>query len=129
MNIPIPYCGAVDSIAPLPPRYQTSGSSGADLYASEDAIIPAHGFATIATGLRVAIPQGYELQVRSRSGLACHYGIFALTGTIGGGVWLGSLLAKTLFRFIDRGKDAVRYRPLIVRTRYHMLRRVYLGGR
>lgn len=80
-EIIILHCGA-DGVEPIAPTYKTAGASGADLYASEDAIIPAHGFATISTGLRVAIPQGYELQLRSRSGLACHYGIFSLTGTI-----------------------------------------------
>lgn len=49
-----------------------------DLYASEDAIIPPFGRATISVGLKMAIPQGYKGHVYSRSGLASKYGVFTL---------------------------------------------------
>jgi dUTP pyrophosphatase len=58
-----------DSHSPLP-KYATEGSSGVDLMSSEDTIIPAHEIRMIKTGLRVAVPMGWELQIRSRSGLA-----------------------------------------------------------
>ncbi len=61
------------------PSYATTGAAGLDLYAalSENAPITlAPGArALITTGLRMAIPEGYEAQVRPRSGLAIKYGI------------------------------------------------------
>ena len=66
------------------PSYQTAGSSGADVRASVDTVIPAHGWAAVPTGLFCEIPSGWELQVRSRSGLALKEGLFVLNspGTI-----------------------------------------------
>ncbi|MBW6462629.1 MAG: dUTP diphosphatase [Firmicutes bacterium] len=64
----------------------TLGASGMDLYAAvqdELKLFPG-GRALIPTGLYAAVPQGYELQVRPRSGLAVKYGIGILNapGTI-----------------------------------------------
>ncbi len=69
--------------APVP-AYQTAGSSGADIHAAVETVIPAHGWAAVPTGLFCEIPPGWELQVRSRSGLALREGIFVLNspGTI-----------------------------------------------
>ena len=68
---------------PLPCR-QTQGSSGFDLCAAEDATIPAHGFASVGTGLAIELPNRTEAQVRPRSGLAAKHGIGILNspGTI-----------------------------------------------
>lgn len=54
------------------PSYASHGAAGADVkaYLKEPLTIPAGGSALIPTGLRVAIPHGYEIQVRPRSGLA-----------------------------------------------------------
>jgi dUTP pyrophosphatase len=54
------------------PRYQTSGSAGADLRAciDEPLTIRPGQTAVVPTGVRLAIPEGYEGQVRPRSGLA-----------------------------------------------------------
>lgn len=54
------------------PFYASTGASGADVKAfiQDDITIPAGGCALIPTGLRFAIPHGYEIQVRPRSGLA-----------------------------------------------------------
>lgn len=52
------------------PEYKTSGSSGFDLCAVKDYTISPGDVKLIGTGLFMAIPDGYELQVRSRSGLA-----------------------------------------------------------
>ena len=57
------------------PEYATQGSSGVDLRASEDYIIKSGERALVATGIRLAIPAGYEVQVRPRSGLALKHGI------------------------------------------------------
>ncbi len=59
------------------PRYETQGSSGMDLRAAirEDVIIEPGKIALIPTGIMVSIPDGYEGQIRPRSGLALKYGI------------------------------------------------------
>lgn len=61
------------------PAYETSGAAGADLRANlqdQRTITLAVGArALIPTGLRLAIPQGYEAQIRPRSGLALKHGI------------------------------------------------------
>jgi dUTP pyrophosphatase len=70
-----------DPGVPLP-SYQTAGAAGADLCANlpEEvrgagiAIAPG-GRALVPTGLRVAVPEGYEMQIRPRSGLALKQGI------------------------------------------------------
>ncbi len=68
------------------PKYQTPGSAGVDLLAAVDApvTIPPGGRALVPTGIAVALPQGYEAQVRPRSGLALKQGVTVLNapGTI-----------------------------------------------
>ncbi|WP_080124327.1 dUTP diphosphatase [Chlamydia suis] len=62
------------------PEYATVGASGADVRANISepiAILPGQR-ALIPTGVSVDIPQGYEIQVRSRSGLAAKYGVIVL---------------------------------------------------
>jgi dUTP pyrophosphatase len=70
------------------PKYQHSGDSGMDLInACENVVIAPGNRALIPTGIKVAIPHGYEIQVRSRSGLAFKKGIKVLNspGTIDAG--------------------------------------------
>ena len=68
------------------PSYMTPGSSGLDLRASIEEPMTLEPFERklISTGLKLAIPQGYEGQVRPRSGLALKHGITTLNspGTI-----------------------------------------------
>jgi dUTP pyrophosphatase len=66
------------------PRRHTEGSAGFDLSSSTDAVIPAHGFATIPVGVALEMPPDIEAQVRPRSGLAARHGIGILNspGTI-----------------------------------------------
>lgn len=68
------------------PKYMTEGSSGIDLYAANDEpILIAKGqIVLVPTSIALAIPQGYEAQVRPRSGLALKHGITVLNtpGTI-----------------------------------------------
>lgn len=64
------------------PRYMTEGSSGMDLYASleeEVTLLPGER-RLIPTGISVAIPEGFEGQVRPRSGLAIQKGIGLVNG-------------------------------------------------
>lgn len=83
------------SVRPLPhfegldlPAYETIGSAGMDVRAAvsqeEPILLQAGERAMIPTGLSVAIPQGYEIQVRPRSGLAAKHGLTCLNtpGTI-----------------------------------------------
>lgn len=59
------------------PEYATIGSAGMDIKAniSEPVVLKPLGRELIPTGLYIAIPEGYEVQIRPRSGLACKYGI------------------------------------------------------
>lgn len=65
-----------------PLAYATSGSAGFDLRAKEDQIIVPHSVAKVNTGLRFEIPQGYEMQIRGRSGLAFKQQIWGFNGTV-----------------------------------------------
>jgi len=68
------------------PIYKTAGSSGMDLVANnkKKIIINPSKTATISTGIAVAIPKNYEIQIRPRSGLAAKKGISVLNtpGTV-----------------------------------------------
>jgi dUTP pyrophosphatase len=57
------------------PAYATSGAAGMDVVSAEDAVIAPGARHAVATGMAVAIPAGYEIQVRPRSGLALKHGI------------------------------------------------------
>lgn len=57
------------------PVYATSGAAGMDVLAAEDVTLAPGGRHAVATGLAMAIPDGYEIQVRPRSGLALKHGI------------------------------------------------------
>ena len=57
------------------PAYATEGAAGMDVLAAEDVVLVPGGRHAVATGLSVAIPAGYEIQVRPRSGLALKHGI------------------------------------------------------
>lgn len=79
---------AIRRLAPdLPlPAYATNGAAGTDLLAAVEGevVIPPGGIAAIRTGIALAIPEGYEAQVRPRSGLALRHGITVLNapGTV-----------------------------------------------
>ena len=57
------------------PSYATTGAAGMDVVAAEDLDLAPGQRHAVATGFRVAIPDGYEIQVRPRSGLAFKHGI------------------------------------------------------
>lgn len=52
------------------PKYATEGSAGFDLYTVEDVSIYPNETKVISTGLKMEIPEGYELQIRPRSGIS-----------------------------------------------------------
>ncbi|MCP3731914.1 dUTP diphosphatase [Sphingomonas sp. MG17] len=66
------------------PAYATAGAAGMDVVAAEDYVLVPGGRHAVATGFAIAIPDGYEVQVRPRSGLALKHGITCLNtpGTI-----------------------------------------------
>ncbi len=86
------------------PHYQTQHSVGVDLYAAVDreAVIGPGEWKLIPTGIAVAIPEGYEGQVRPRSGLALKHGIGMLNapGTIDAD-YRGEI-SVILFNFSDK---------------------------
>lgn len=57
------------------PAYATPGAAGMDVLAAEDLVLEPAARHAVATGFAVAIPPGYEIQVRPRSGLALKHGI------------------------------------------------------
>ncbi len=57
------------------PQYATEGAAGMDVVSAEDVTLPPGARHAVATGLALAIPPGYEIQVRPRSGLALKHGI------------------------------------------------------
>lgn len=68
------------------PAYQTAGAAGCDLRAALDVelVLPPGAWAVVPCGIAVALPDGYEGQVRPRSGLAARFGVTVLNapGTI-----------------------------------------------
>ena len=64
--------------------YAYESDSGFDLYANEEVKIPAFGRALVPTGISVNLPQDFEIQVRSKSGLAINQGLMVLNspGTV-----------------------------------------------
>lgn len=66
----------LDHAGDLPlPSYETAGSAGMDVRAAEALVIAPGQRGLVGTGLAFAIPQGFEIQVRPRSGLALKKGI------------------------------------------------------
>jgi dUTP pyrophosphatase len=68
------------------PHYASEKAAGCDIYADieNDVVIHPQQYCAVPTGIRLEIPDGYEVQVRPRSGLALHHGIGILNapGTI-----------------------------------------------
>ena len=66
------------------PAYATAHAAGMDVVAAEDFTLAPGARHAVATGFAIAIPEGYEVQVRPRSGLALKHGITCLNtpGTI-----------------------------------------------
>lgn len=64
------------------PEYQTAGAAGADCYArvDEKIVLKAGKQVTVPLGFAVEIPEGYEMQIRARSGNARKHGIGVVNG-------------------------------------------------
>lgn len=72
------------SLDAMTPQYAYNLDSGFDLYSTEDIVLPPFGRALVPTGLSFDLPQGYEMQVRTKSGLAINQGLMVLNspGTV-----------------------------------------------
>jgi dUTP pyrophosphatase len=68
------------------PAYQSAGAAGLDLHAAlgDEVILDPGAHALVPTGIAIALPDGYEAQVRPRSGLAARHGVTVLNapGTV-----------------------------------------------
>lgn len=72
------YIKRIESARDLPlPNYMTKGAAGMDLFANvkDDVIIKPGEIKLIPTGIAISLPEGYEAQIRPRSGLALKHGI------------------------------------------------------
>lgn len=78
MKVPIKFFGG------KAPERQTEGSAGYDLFAAKPVVIKPKSVEIVHLGFSIAIPQGYEAQIRSRSGIARKNKLFVLNspGTI-----------------------------------------------
>lgn len=85
MNIKVKVKRLHNADLPLP-AYMTEGAAGMDIYAAveRDMVLAPGTRALVPTGLAIALPPGYEAQIRPRSGLAINHGITMLNspGTI-----------------------------------------------
>ena len=66
------------------PEYAHDGDAGVDLYSTEDYLLKPGERVLVSTGIKIAIPKGYEAQVRPKSGLAIKNGLSVVNtpGTI-----------------------------------------------
>jgi dUTP pyrophosphatase len=92
------------------PRYQTEHAAGMDLHAAIDSavVIEAGDAATVGTGLAVAIPPGFEGQVRPRSGLAAKHRV---TLTNSPGTVDADYRGEVMILLINHGPEPVRIGP------------------
>jgi len=76
------------------PGYAHEGDSGMDLYSVEDLTLAPGERKLVRTGLQIALPRGFEAQVRPKSGLAANFGVTVLNtpGTIDSG-YRGEIMA------------------------------------
>jgi len=74
------------------PFYNYESDSGFDLFSTEEVVLPPFGRALVPTGLSFDIKDGYEIQVRTKSGLAINQGLMVLNspGTVDNG-YLGEV--------------------------------------
>lgn len=66
------------------PKYAHKGDAGVDIYSAEDYLLKPGERVLVSTGIKIAVPKGYEAQIRPKSGLAINNGITVLNtpGTV-----------------------------------------------
>ncbi len=84
VSLEIEYCEGYEEVGCRPLQYARNGDAGFDLYSVSLISVPPRERRLIPTGVRMAIPYGFEIQLRPRSGLAYKSGITVLNspGTI-----------------------------------------------
>jgi len=92
------------------PEYQTAGAAGADLHAciDEPLVLQPMERKAIPTGLAMAIPEGYEVQIRARSGLSIKHGITMVNGI---GTIDADYRGEVAALVINLGQDAFTIEP------------------
>lgn len=97
------------------PAYQHKTDAGMDIYASEDVTLAPGETALVHTGMKVAIPEGYEIQVRPRSGLSLNTPLRVCNapGTIDSGYRdeICVIMQNTSERFFTDGAGVVKVMP------------------
>ena len=84
------------------PAYAHEGDSGMDLYSVEETILQPGETKLVKTGLQIAVPKGFEAQVRPKSGLAAKFGVTVLNtpGTVDSGY-----RGEVMVILINHGKE------------------------
>ena len=84
------------------PAYAHEGDSGMDLYSVEDTVLQSGETKLVKTGLQIAVPKGFEAQVRPKSGLAAKFGVTVLNtpGTVDSGY-----RGEVMVILINHGKE------------------------
>lgn len=104
------------------PFYAHTSDAGMDIYANEDITLAPGETKLIHTGIKVAIPDGYEIQVRPRSGLSLKtpLRICNAPGTIDAGYRdeIGIIMQNTSERFFTDGVGIVKVMPDIEKNHY-----------
>ena len=62
------------------PEAASAEAAGCDLYAAEEVVLASGKYQIVPTGVAIALPQGWEAQVRARSGLAAKHGVGLVNG-------------------------------------------------
>ena len=84
------------------PAYAHEGDSGMDLYSVEETILQPGETKLVKTGLQIAVPKGFEAQVRPKSGLAAKFGVTILNtpGTVDSGY-----RGEVMIILVNHGKE------------------------
>ena len=110
LQIPILRVGSHAEDVPLP-AYMTEHAAGMDIYAAcqEDCVLKPGERVLIPSGFAIAVPEGYEAQIRPRSGLALKQGVTCLNtpGTID-----ADYRGEVKILLINLGQEAVRIRRM-----------------
>lgn len=76
LNLPVEIPVQLMRDGAVLPEYKNHGDAGCDVTATEDIIVPANGVVIVPSGIATAIPMGFEIQVRCRSGIAVNTPLF-----------------------------------------------------
>ncbi len=81
-----------------------------DIYAGQDIVVPGKGYISVPTGIASEIPEGYEVVIRPRSGLAFNHGLQVHPGTIDSGYrgeWLVQVYNHSYISYLINAGDRI----------------------